>query len=247
MTIYSRQNPPEGFYVYAYLREDGTPYYIGKGKGIRAWAHARRERIHGPGDQSRIEIISHCLTEDHAHLLEIQLISEYGRRDNNTGILHNITSGGEGQRGRIVSQLTRERLSKSLKGKVQSAEHRKKNSLANTGKPKSKQAIQKRKESIKGYVRPVDINEKISTSLKRLYQEKQYVHKGKTYDEIYGPEEAERKREKLRGIKGPRSKATKKHDSLTCPHCGKSGGQGNMKRYHFSKCALWNSDPESQS
>jgi hypothetical protein len=23
---------------------------------------------------------------------------------------------------------------------------------------------------------------------------------------------------------------------VTCPHCGKSGGQGNMKRYHFDNC-----------
>ena len=42
------------YYVYEYLREDLTPYYIGKGSGNRAW---RKNRNYYPGDDNRVKII----------------------------------------------------------------------------------------------------------------------------------------------------------------------------------------------
>ena len=83
-----------GYYTYAYLREDGTPYYIGKGIGKRAWS--KRHNVHLPTDRSRIQIIQDGLTNDEAKVLEIDLIAKYGRKDLGTGILRNQTDGGDG-------------------------------------------------------------------------------------------------------------------------------------------------------
>lgn len=101
MNIYSITNHPTGFYVYAYLREDGTYYYIGKGIAGRAWSHAKRERVHAPIDPERIIVIAHRLSESESLLLEIKLIQELGRKIFNTGLLQNTTAGGSG--GKTVS------------------------------------------------------------------------------------------------------------------------------------------------
>ncbi len=42
-------------------------------------------------------------------------------------------------------------------------------------------------------------------------------------------QDEEWKRKRLDKIKGP-------HEIATCPHCGKSGGERIMKRWHFDKC-----------
>lgn len=99
------------YYVYEYLREDGTPYYVGKGTGFRAYA----KRPYKPNDKSRIRIIKDSLTEDEAFNLEKELIMMYGRKDLGTGILKNKTEGGEGG---SKSEATRKKLSEARKGKT---------------------------------------------------------------------------------------------------------------------------------
>ena len=80
------------FYVYAYLRENGTPYYIGKGQGYRI--HDKLGHIL-PRRERRVKIKEN-LFEDEALKLEQELILKYGRKKyDKDGILINESIGGE--------------------------------------------------------------------------------------------------------------------------------------------------------
>ena len=107
------------YYVYAYLREDETPYYIGKCDKRREFV---KHRVGRPTDKSKIVFLEKNLTEVGALALERRYIRWYGRKDLGTGILRNLTDGGEGAEHAIRSPELRERLSKLKLGIPRSAE-----------------------------------------------------------------------------------------------------------------------------
>jgi hypothetical protein len=156
------------FYSYLWLREDGTPYYAGKGKGRRAFQTQHRT-VHPPKDKTRI-LVFPCGTEAEAFALEISLIDLYGRKDLGTGILRNMTDGGEGRAGAVASEETRRKQSLAKRGrpsnwagKTASLETRRKQSEAakrrdpstrkswNTGKHLSEEHKQKQRAGLKKF------------------------------------------------------------------------------------------------
>ena len=213
MTIYTSSNPPPGFYVYAYLRMDFSPYYIGKGQGKRAWS--KQHSVHLPKDPF-IVIMESNLTEIGAFSIERFYIRWYGRKDNGTGILRNLTDGGEGISGIIRSKETRQKISKSHLGKKLSIEHRLSMSKSfkgrtpwNKGKTLSGDPYipspgKGRGKGSKGYK-----NEKT---------------KSIALDKV------------SKGIHNFQLQTNPNEITITCPHCGKSGSKPGMIRWHFAKC-----------
>jgi hypothetical protein len=74
-----------------WLRENGTPYYVGKGSGDRACAWHKRM-----GNAPKGRVIAYiALDESDAFETEKLLIWYYGRKDLGTGCLRNLSDGGE--------------------------------------------------------------------------------------------------------------------------------------------------------
>jgi hypothetical protein len=122
------------FYVYAYIRSEdsvtakaGTPYYIGKGTGNRAFS----KHTFTIPDKSRIIFMEQGLTELGALALERRYIKWWGRKDLGTGVLLNRTDGGDSPK---MDEYRKLHLSKINTGKVLKEETCIKMSKTRTGK-----------------------------------------------------------------------------------------------------------------
>lgn len=129
------------YYIYAFLREDLTPYYIGKGSGLRINAKARVIPL--PPKERRIKLVEN-LSEETAYNLEMAFITKYGRLDLGTGILRNKNDGGHGgkrpvgkkawNKGQKEDPAITKKRTASLKGQTKSQYHKDKISQAKLGR-----------------------------------------------------------------------------------------------------------------
>jgi hypothetical protein len=113
------------YYTYAWLREDMTPYYVGKGIRSRAYCpHRRGDTYIPPPPKDRVLFLKKNLTEFDAYKHENYIISIL-RLKSEGGILINMSYGGEGSSGRVLSEETKEKIRQKNKNKKRTEEHKK--------------------------------------------------------------------------------------------------------------------------
>ena len=158
------------YYTYAYLRENGTPYYIGKGKGRRIHLKAG-SAVHLPPKERRI-FLKKNLTEQEAFKHEVYMIAVFGRKDQGNGILWNFTDGGEGTSGYKWTPEQKKQLSESSTGKRYGEEMKEKMRFLMTGLKRSAETRKKLSESLqvnkpmKGKKRSEETKRKIAESMR---------------------------------------------------------------------------------
>jgi hypothetical protein len=170
--------------VYKHITKDTNEvFYVGIGKTKkRAYSKNQRSKfwknIVNKHDYS-VVIVESDITWSDACEIEKILINQFGRRDNNTGILVNMTDGGDGNNNQICTDETRAKMSKTRKGRKYTKEHRlaisngqrsmkhtkervAKNRLAHLGKKHTEETKKKLSKINKGKIVSEETKEKLS-------------------------------------------------------------------------------------
>jgi hypothetical protein len=197
------------YYVYAYLRKSNNqPYYIGKGKGDRAYKGKHSVSI--PKDLSKIVILESKLTDLGACAIERRMIKWYGRKDLETGILLNKTDGGDGSAGAILSEETKQKIrEKSLQYKH------------------SEESIDKIRQKAIGNKR--GLGNKSRTGQKQSEIEKQNRKQAQPINPFKGKNHSEEWKEQRRQVL---SLQPLKH----CPHCNGEFKPSPYTKFHGDRC-----------
>jgi hypothetical protein len=183
------------YYVYLWVREDRTPYYVGKGKEYRAYVkHILGKRWISPPPKDRIVIVKYFDNEEESYLFEEWLISTYKRKIEG-GILINRSIGGKNRASFIRSQTEIEKLRKKSVKKYQQSEK---------GRKTHKKWVEENKERVKEIKKKYrdnnreKLNEKGRNSKTKKELDKKYREKNKEKMKKYHKQYSQKNKEKLR-------------------------------------------------
>jgi hypothetical protein len=144
---------PGQFYVYLHARPDGSVFYVGKGKGKRVYDFRNNRNPHylrtvdRAGKENVLVTIFPCDDEPDSFYVETIVIDLLRKRGDR---LCNLTDGGDGVRGYVMTDEVRAKMSAARKGKPLTLEHRQKMSEAHKGRKFSEETRKKISEALTG-------------------------------------------------------------------------------------------------
>lgn len=166
------------YYLCRHIRNDlNVPFYIGsavKAQNSNEYTRAFQRSTRTPQWKNiyetthrdiEVEIIYETSSKDEILKKEIEFIKLYGRLDLNQGTLVNMTDGGKGAKGLIISEQHSKKLSVANKGKIVSLEAREKMRQAKLGKKLSQEHIEKMRKARIGHLTSQETKDKISKAL----------------------------------------------------------------------------------
>ena len=184
----------EMYYVYFYLREDRTPYYVGKGSGKRI---NQRHKFSGgkflplPPLDRRV-IVKYFNDEEECFLFEEWLIEFYGRKLDG-GILNNQCKGGGGYtRGK---NFDRKKYNEKNKEKITARQKRYRENNKEKLNEQKKEYYQKRKEELGSYWYANTSKEEYNEKTRERYYRRK-VEGYKRNDDEYKKQYREKNKEK---------------------------------------------------
>ena len=235
-----------GVYEYGEYKFDYEPFYVGKGCNGRCYDHLKElnleehshknhkiKKIMNEGFEVIIVKYKIELLEGVSFELEIDMIKTIGRADLGLGPLTNMTDGGEGVYGRIISEEERNKRSESMRGKntwtkgVPRTEETK-NKISKSckgkntwikGKKQSPEQIRKSAESRKGIKQSLKTTQKRSESMKGItHSEERKLKNSESHKGIRDSTETKKKKSESHKGKNTWSKGTKRSPETIQKH-----------------------------
>jgi len=155
------------FFSYIHCKPDGTPFYVGKGNGNRVKKIKRASNPHHLniikkyGVENILVGKMECSTEEISFDLERGLIKRLKAMGVN---IANLTDGGEGVSGLVMTDKAKEKMRLAKVGKRLSKEHIEKLRKANAGKSLSQESRKKLSSSRLGIVFSDEHKRKLSAA-----------------------------------------------------------------------------------